>query len=90
MEIANLEIELNGIIGTITNYTKNPYIVGYTTLLERYVHDNNQEMIKCSVQRLINWYDENINLILTNEYLNNKKDHIFTKSLLEEIYESLS
>ncbi len=90
MSIQQFEIEVNGIIGTITNYTKNPYIVGYTNCLRKYVNENEKDMVLLIIKKLIVWYTMNIDSILSNEYIANKSEHISTKELLELTFKELS
>ncbi len=90
LSIQQFEIEVNGIIGTITNYTKNPYIVGYTNCLRKYVNENEKDMVLLIIKKLIVWYTINIDSILSNEYIANKSEHISTKELLELTFKELS
>ncbi|MDY0211003.1 MAG: hypothetical protein RBQ91_06340 [Acholeplasma sp.] len=85
MDIDLLEIELNGISGTITNYTRNPYIIGYIDALKRFMHEHNEKMIMVIVGKLVDWYKSSIDEILNNDYISNKQDHLSTKKLLESI-----
>lgn len=85
MNIELLEIELHGISGTITNYTRNPYIIGYIESLKRFLHDHNEKMIYVIVEKLVNWYDKTIDEIMLNDYISNKEDHLETKKLLESV-----
>jgi len=89
MKMTDLEIELDGIVGTITNYTRNPYIIGYLNSLRKYVEQQNQDMIKICISKLLDWYSENYKKIMSSEYVFNKNDHKSTKYLLQKIYEDL-
>lgn len=82
MDKEKFNIELNGIIGTILSYSKNPYIVGYTNSLRKYINNYNEEMLVIILRKLVSWYDENISKILTNDYISNKNDHLYTKELV--------
>lgn len=41
MQPEKLLLEVNGIIGTILNYTNNAYITGHTKSLKKYVNQDN-------------------------------------------------
>lgn len=84
MNNLDLKIEMNGIIGTISSYTKNPYVTGYATSLKKAVLEDDPEMARLSIKKLLEWYDGNIQSILKNEYIGNKQDHLRTKMLLEK------
>lgn len=78
-----IDIELHGIVNTITNYTSNPYIVGYTQLLSKYINQNDNKMLKIIINKLIEWYDSEIIIIQRSEYLSNKEEHKKTNDLLK-------
>jgi len=90
MKITELEIELDGITGTITNYTRNPYVVGYLNSLKKYVIQQNTELIKVSVSKLLEWYQKNFKDIMSSEYVFNKNDHILTNKFLQRVFNELS
>jgi hypothetical protein len=90
MKIAELELELEGISGTITRYTQNPYIVGYLNVLKKYVEQSNIEMIKMCLMKIIDWYKVNYDKIMSNQYVFNKQEHTDTRNLLNKILKELS
>lgn len=89
MKFQKLEIELGGIIGTITQYTRNPYIVGYLASLEKYVRLQDVDMTKLCLSKILEWYSDNYEAIQSSEYVFNKEDHKNTSQLLQKIYHDL-
>jgi hypothetical protein len=89
MKFQDLEIELGGIRGTITQYTRNPYVIGYLDSLEKYVRLRDAEMTKKCISKILNWYSINYDSIQSNEYVFNKEDHKNTSQLLKEIYNDI-
>lgn len=85
MKITDIEIELDGIYGTITNYTKNPYVVGYLNSLRKSVKTQNVTMIKMCIDKLLEWYKSNYETIMGSPYVFNKEDHASTMKLLQKI-----
>jgi len=89
MELNQFSLELNGIVGTILDYTRDPYIVGYTNSLEKSIQENNTELQKLTVQKLIHWYHNHISEIMESQYIYNKDNHVQTLKYLEDFYTTL-
>ena len=89
MKFQELEIELGGIRGTITQYTRNPYIIGYLDSLEKYVRLQDANMTKICISKILNWYSNNYDSIQSSEYVFNKEDHKNTSQLLKDIYNNI-
>ncbi len=68
-------IELDGIIGTIQTYTRNPFMMGYTKELKKAIKDNDMETLKIILDKMIGWYSEEINKIHADKYVFNKHMH---------------
>jgi len=90
MKINHLRLEYPGIYTTITRYTKNPYIVGYLKIMNESINDKNIDDINSCIQKLLSWYETNIKKILANEYVMNKEDHIRTRKILTNAYDTLN
>ncbi len=73
----NLEIE--GVIGTIMSFTKDPFIIGYTNGLRKAIKEKDNELILIVLKKLLQWYNENNDAIQNDRYVHNKDAH--TKSL---------
>jgi hypothetical protein len=89
VKFQELEIELGGIRGTITQYTRNPYIIGYLDSLEKYVGLRDADMTKICISKILNWYSNNYDSIQSSEYVFNKEDHKNTSQLLKDIYNNI-
>ncbi len=68
-------LELNGIIGTIHTYTRNPFMVGYTKELKRAVEGNDYEMMQIVLDKVIDWYNQEMDKIVTDDFVINKSYH---------------
>jgi Mg2+ and Co2+ transporter CorA len=82
-------IELGGIIGTIHTYTRNPFMVGYTRELKRAIRQNDTLMTKIILDKVIDWYDEEIENISNDQYIFNKSMHQKAYNILLEYRQSL-
>jgi Mg2+ and Co2+ transporter CorA len=82
-------IELGGIIGTIHTYTRNPFMVGYTRELKRAIRKNDTFMTKIILDKVIDWYDEEIENISKDQYVFNKNMHQKAYNILLEYRQSL-
>ncbi|MBN2504057.1 MAG: hypothetical protein JXB20_01815 [Bacilli bacterium] len=82
-------VELGGIIGTIHTYTRNPFMVGYTTELKRAIKSNDVDTAKIVLDKVIGWYNDEIDKISNDQYVFNKKMHRKAYSILLEYRQSL-
>ncbi len=82
-------IELNGIIGTIHTYTRNPFMMGYTLELKKAVENNDFEAIKIVLDRVIEWYNSEIENIKNDEYVINKGMHEKAYGILQKYRQAL-
>ncbi len=82
-------IELNGIIGTIHTYTRNPFMVGYTEALKKAVENNDFDTLRIVLDRVISWYNTEIDKIKSDEYVLNKNLHEKAYGILLEYREAL-
>ena len=86
-EIVNIELE--GITKTIHEYTTDNYIRSYSKQLERISYPAEKDKLRMIVKRLCEWYKENIDVILSGEYILNKESHKKSYNLLLILSESL-
>lgn len=68
-------LELNGIIGTIRTYTRNPFMMGYTEALKDSVECNDYEMMQIVLDKVIDWYNDEIEKIANDDFVINKSNH---------------
>lgn len=89
MRLIDLGVEIDGIVGTISQYTMNPFVMGYANTLRKALETNNVDVLTISLQKLLQWYELNLPQILSNQYISNKQDHIKTKSILSDALASI-
>lgn len=82
--IQELEIEYDGMLGTIQQYSCDPYVISYLNKLKSAIQDQDFDMIRVMINRLNEWYEENINAIEENRWVINLDSHHKTIRLLKE------
>jgi hypothetical protein len=82
--IQELSIEYDGMLGTIKQYSCDPYVMSYLNKLEQAIQQEDISMIKILINKLNVWYDENINEIEENRWVINLNSHHKTQQLLRE------
>lgn len=81
-----LQIEYEGIYGTIDDYTSDANITNYLLKLKEGIDELDYDTVKYSLEEIISWYDKNINEIRNNRYVFNFDSHSKNKTLLKEIH----
>ncbi|HOP57328.1 MAG TPA: hypothetical protein PLH02_04780 [Bacillota bacterium] len=89
MQRQEFMVELGGIIGTIHTYTRNPFMVGYTTELKKAIRHNDVDTTKIVLDKVIDWYSDEIDKINSDEYVFNKSMHRKAYGILLEYRQSL-
>jgi hypothetical protein len=82
--IQELEIEYEGMLGTIKQYSCDPYVVSYLNRLKEAIQKEEIEMIKIMISKLNEWYEENITAIEENRWVINVDSHRKTQRLIKE------
>ena len=82
-------IELNGIIGTIHTYTRNPFMMGYTKELKKAIDNNDLDSVKIVLDKVIDWYNDEIEKIKNDDYVINKGMHEKAYGILREYRQAL-
>ncbi len=82
-------VELDGVIGTIHTYTRNPFMMGYTRELKRAVKHDDLEKVKIILDKVITWYNEEIDKIKNDEFVFNKSMHEKAYHILRQYREAL-
>ncbi len=82
-------IELGGIIGTIQTYTRNPFMTGYTKELKRAIAHNDLVSTRIALDKVIEWYEQEMDKINNDEYVFNKDMHHKAYHILHEFRLSL-
>lgn len=82
--IQELEVEFDGMLGTIKQYSCDPYVISYLNRLKDAIQMEDFNMIKIMINKLNEWYEENINAIEENRWVINVDSHYKTQRLLRE------
>ena len=82
--IQELEIEYEGMLGTIKQYSCDPYVISYLNQLKQAIQSESIDMIRIMILKLNQWYEENIFDIETNRWVINVDSHRKTQKLLQE------
>ncbi|MCF7926811.1 MAG: hypothetical protein K9L74_04480 [Candidatus Izimaplasma sp.] len=82
--LQELKIEYEGILGTIKQYSKDPYVTNYLAKLKRAIQNEDLTEIKILLEKLDEWYQENIDDIEENRWVINLKSHYKTQKLLKK------
>ena len=82
--IQELEMEYDGMLGTIQQYSCDPYVISYLNKLKSAIQAENFTMIGIMINKLDEWYEENINAIEENRWVINVDSHHKTHRLLKE------
>lgn len=84
-----LQIEYDGIYGTIDEYTSDPNIMNYLLQLKTGIDDRDYEIVKYSVEELVKWYEQNLTKIRSNEFVTHFNSHQKNMALLKEIHDMM-
>ena len=87
--LKQLQIEYDGICGTIDDYTSDSNVMNYLAKLKEGIDELDYDSVVYSLNEIIQWYDKNINKIRSNEYVINFDSHKKNHELLKQIYETL-
>ena len=82
--IQELQIEYDGMLGTIKQYSCEPYVVSYLNKLKQAIQNEEVEMIKLMILKLDEWYEEHITAIEENRWVINIDSHHKTQRLIKE------
>ena len=83
-KVQELEIEYDGMLGTIKQYSCDPYVISYLNQLKQAIQSESFDMIRILIVKLNEWYEENIFDIETNRWVVNVDSHRKTQKLLQE------
>ncbi len=89
MDKQTFMIELDGIIGTIHTYSRNPFMLGYTKELRKAVDANDEATLTIVLDKLIDWYNQEISSIKNDDYIFNKHMHEKAYHILKNYRHSL-
>jgi len=83
-KIQELEIEYDGMLGTIKQYSCDPYVISYLDKLKQAIQLEQLDMIRIMISKLDEWYEENMFDIETNRWVINLASHQKTQRLIKE------
>ncbi len=81
-----LYLELEGLTKTIREYTRDNFIISYSTKLCELSFPSDKTRINLISCKLLEWYKDNIDDIKSNQYLPNVDAHMKSISILEDLY----
>ena len=81
-----LYLEIEGLTKTIKEYTRDNFIISYSSKLNNLDFPEDKTKINLISKKLLNWYKDNIEDIKSNQYLPNVNAHIKSINILEELY----
>lgn len=82
-------LEIEGISETICGYSIENFIQSYSRQLLELDFEKDTFRIGDIFDRLIEWYDQNINIIYKSQFVNNKNEHKKSYRLLIELRSQL-
>jgi hypothetical protein len=82
--LQELKIEYDGMLGTIKQYSCDPYVVSYLYKLKQAIQNEEVEMIRVMITKLDEWYEEHMSAIEDNRWVINIESHHKTQRLLKE------
>ncbi len=80
-----LALEAEGLSTTISDYTRDNYILSYTRKLIEYEYPKDKEVLLLIIEKLVSWYADNYENILESRYITNKSAHTKSYELLKEL-----
>ena len=83
-EILILEIE--GLINTIKDYTRENYIISYSNKLKELSYPKDNDLINRITTKLLEWYKKSIKEIEENQFIGNINEHYKSIEILQEIH----
>ena len=84
-----LKMEFKGIRDIICQYTQSPGIRHYVHRMDCALEKDNFTEIMYFIRLICEWYRENIGKILSNDFVNNKSEHIEAQKKLEVLFRQL-
>lgn len=90
MRIENIvQVELPALSRTIREYTTDNYISSYAEQISSIKYPEEKEKLVILIEKLLEWYQNEIDIIKKGEYIHSKSSHEKSFLLLEEMKELL-
>lgn len=91
VELQNLfSLEVEGISKTVNDYAVENFIRSYSKQLQTLELPKDEKRIAILVERLLEWYENNIDKIDSSRFVMNKEEHHKSMHLLGEIQRMLN
>ncbi|WP_297522478.1 nucleotide-binding protein [uncultured Clostridium sp.] len=87
--IKKLKLDVDGIVGTIDDYTSEAYVKNICDGLKSSINKNDLGEIGYFLQKLKDWYEENQSKIQSSDYVHNKRLHIKIEKEIPSYMEEL-
>ena len=88
--LKRLEIEVEGICGTINDYTSESYITNILEQLKKAVEIKDVEKIVFLLNKIDNWYSDNLSKIRANKFVINFETHLKVQESIKFYIEEIS
>lgn len=79
------DIEIGGIIKTVESVCNDYFVLGYTEYLKKAIKEQNSELTNLLTEKLLDWYDTNIEKIMNSDFIYNKNNQEMTIKVLKEL-----
>ena len=90
MRIENIvQVELPALSRTIREYTTDNYISSYAEQISSIIYPQEREKLAILISKLLEWYQNEIDVIKKGEYIHSKSSHEKSFLLLKEMKELL-
>jgi hypothetical protein len=86
MDWTKYQIELTGMTKTVENITKDPYIIGYMEILKNSIQSHEVNLVNRTSKKMVDWYQNHLNDILSDQFVYDKDNHRKTFALLLELF----
>lgn len=83
-------IEVYGLFDTVNEYTRNHYIKNYLRKMVEFTKSEEWEYLIIVIDKLIEWYENEIEIIREDKYIYNTSDHEKSFNLLKEMKKLLN
>jgi hypothetical protein len=84
-----IRIELEGISQTIIQYTNDNFIKSYAKQLLGVEFPKDKQLLEKLVNYLVDWYSNNIDVIVSSDYVVSKDAHFKSFEILKNLKEQL-
>jgi len=80
-----VQLELKALSKTICEYSTDNFIVSYAEQIKDVEYPEDLDTMTILIDRLIVWYEEEMQRIINDDYIHSKQSHIKSYNLLKEL-----